>query len=146
MACGRSNIAKVESPIGCCEQSYRARSMVLGSHINQSYYIKNGSEVQERIMTMNAVNTSALMEQLTEKFNTAIRDEEFTNDTSKITKAITGLTYVTKEHRRRKQLSTTVRKQLAVERDKEFKASGIYRPVEEHEVLARVEEKLKTDN
>ncbi len=95
---------------------------------------------------MSAVNTSALMDQLSEKFNAALGDEEFKNDPSKITKAITGLTYVTKQHRRRKQLTNTVRKQLALERDKEFRNTGQYRAIEEHEVLALVEERLKADN
>ncbi|BBA71034.1 hypothetical protein [Geobacter sulfurreducens] len=95
---------------------------------------------------MNAVDTSALMEQLNEKFNAALKDEEFSKDPSKITKAITGLTYVTKEHRRRKQLTNTVRKHIALERDKEFRTTGHYRPIEEHEVLALVEERLKADN
>jgi len=95
---------------------------------------------------MNAVNTSALIEQLTEKFNAALADEEFKKDSSKIAKAITGLTYATKEDRRRKQLMVTVRKKLMGDRDKEFRTTGTYRPVEDHEVLAMVERKLKADD
>lgn len=94
---------------------------------------------------MSGVNTSALMEQLTEKYNAALKDEEFKKDPSKITKAITGLTYATKESRRRKQLMVTVRKKLMGDRDAEFRQTGTYRPVEDHEVMALVEAKLKTN-
>ena len=92
---------------------------------------------------MAIVDTSDLLAQLDEKYRSALDDEDFKKDTSKITKAINGITYATKESRRRKQLMVTVRKQLMGQRDMEYRSTNTYRPVEDHEVLAAVEAKLK---
>jgi len=90
---------------------------------------------------MAIIDTAPLLVQLDESYQSAIIDEEFTEDPAKITKAIKGLFYVKKEARSLKSLRTNAIKHLTVEAAKKVTEDAPFVAPTEEEILAHIKKR-----